>query len=232
MTSTFVKNGEKLVIIGDSAIAQVAYEYFTVDSPYEVVAFAVERAYLKRDRLFDVPVVALEDLPKLYPPAQHRAFVAVGYGLMNRLRERLFREAKAKGYVLASFISPRAFVWRNVSIGENAFIFENNVVQPFVTIGDNVTLWSGNHIGHHVRVGHHVFISSHVVLSGHVEVGDYSFLGVNATVAHGVKIGANVVLGAAATILRNTEARRFYVAGETAPRPVDTLAYYGIEAGA
>lgn len=33
----------KLVLIGDSAFAEVAYEYFTHDSPYEVVAFAVER---------------------------------------------------------------------------------------------------------------------------------------------------------------------------------------------
>ena len=39
----------KLVLLGDSSFAEVAYEYFTYDSPYNVVAFAVERPPLKRD---------------------------------------------------------------------------------------------------------------------------------------------------------------------------------------
>ena len=56
----------KLILLGDSAFAEVAFEYFTHDSPYEVVAFAVEREYLKRTELFGRPVVALEDLPSLY----------------------------------------------------------------------------------------------------------------------------------------------------------------------
>ena len=34
----------KLVIVGDGEFGDIAYQYFTYDSPYEVVAFAVERA--------------------------------------------------------------------------------------------------------------------------------------------------------------------------------------------
>ena len=37
------------MIVGDSLFAEIAYEYFTHDLPYEVVAFAVERDYRKRD---------------------------------------------------------------------------------------------------------------------------------------------------------------------------------------
>ena len=47
----------KLLLVGDSAFAEVAYEYFTHDSIYQVVAFSVEAAYLKRDTLFGLPVV-------------------------------------------------------------------------------------------------------------------------------------------------------------------------------
>ena len=43
-----------LIIVGDSAFAEVAYEYFTHDSPYRVVAFAVEREFLTKTRLFGV----------------------------------------------------------------------------------------------------------------------------------------------------------------------------------
>ena len=55
-------NKEKLIIVGDSAFAEIAYEYFTYDSDYEVVAFSVEKAYLKRNRLFGLPAVPFEDL--------------------------------------------------------------------------------------------------------------------------------------------------------------------------
>src|SRR5262245_3918546 len=109
----------KLILIGDGAFAEIAYEYFTHDSPYEVVAFAVERAFLKRDSLFGLPVVAFEDLPSLFAPADHSFYAALVYTQLNRLRARLYAAAKARGYAPASYVSPRAFVWRNVKLGEH-----------------------------------------------------------------------------------------------------------------
>ena len=55
-------NPRGLVLFGDSAFAEVAFEYFTRDSAYRVVCFAVEREFLKRDELFGLPVVAVEDV--------------------------------------------------------------------------------------------------------------------------------------------------------------------------
>ena len=55
---------------------------------------------------------------------------------------------KAKGYAAATYVSSRAFVWHNVVLGDNVFIFESNVVQHHASIGNDVILWSGNHIGH------------------------------------------------------------------------------------
>src|SRR5688500_11772127 len=106
----------KLVIVGDSAFAEVAYEYFTHDSDYEVVAFAVEAGYLKRDSLFSLPVVPFEEVDRRYPPDDHEMFAALVYTDRNRLRARLSNEAKQKGYRLASYVSSRAFVWRNARL--------------------------------------------------------------------------------------------------------------------
>lgn len=192
---------KKLVLVGDSAFAEIAYEYFTHDSEYQVVAFAVEREYLRREQLFGVPVVPFEELPKRYAPGEHELYAALVYTQGNALRTRLYESAKEMGYRPASYVSSRAFVWRNASIGEHCFIFENNVVQPFVRIGRNVVLWSGNHIGHHSAIGDHCFVSSHVVVSGFVEVGHSCFLGVNTTVANNTKIGDRCTAGAGALIL-------------------------------
>jgi sugar O-acyltransferase (sialic acid O-acetyltransferase NeuD family) len=110
------------------------------------------------------------------------------------------------GYRPASYVSPRAFVWRNVEVGEHCFIFENNVVQPFVKIGANVVLWSGNHIGHHSVIRDHCFISSHVVVSGFCDIGEHCFFGVNATLGNNVTIGADCLLGAGACVVKDVPA--------------------------
>lgn len=193
----------KLVLVGDSAFAEVAYEYFTYDSDYEVVAFSVERAYLKRETFLDLPVVPFEDVQKIYDPQTHSFYAALVYTEGNKLRTRLYAEAKAKGYTPASYISPRAFVWRDVEIGEHAFVFEDNVIQPRVKIGTNVVLWSGNHIGHHSRIGDNCFLSSHVVISGFVNVGRNCFMGVNVSVGNNINIGDHCIIGAGALVLGN-----------------------------
>jgi len=196
----------KLVIAGDSAFAEVAYEYFQNDSRYDVVAFAVEREFLERDQLFGIPVVPFEELALRYPPQSHDVYAAIVYSGLNRLRTRLARAAKDAGYGLASYISSRAFVWRNVRIGEHCFIFEDNVVQPFVTVG--------NHIGHHSRINDNVFVSSHVVVSGFCEIGDNCFLGVNVAVANNVKIARDCWIGPGVVIGKNTKDGELYRSSE------------------
>ena len=205
-----MKKTKKLIIIGDSAFAEVAFECFTCDSQYEVVAFAVESAYLKRATLFGLPVLALEEIEMHFKQEEVDFYVATVYTQLNRLRTRLFREMKMRGYQPASYVSSRANVWRNVMLGEHCFIFEDNTVQPFVTIGNNSVLWSGNHIGHHSVVEENCFIASHAVISGFCRIGRNSFVGVNATIANDVTIGADNWIGLGVTIAKSTAPNQLY----------------------
>ncbi|MDP7602759.1 MAG: acetyltransferase, partial [Alphaproteobacteria bacterium] len=200
-----MSNARDLVIVGDSSFAEVAYEYFTYDSDYRVAAFAVERAHLSRDELLGLPVVAFEDLPQSFAPERYEVYVALVYSELNRLRTRLVRAAEGMGYGLASFVSPHARVAQSAKLGRHCFIFEDNVIQPYVSLGDNVVLWSGNHIGHHSRLGDNCFVSSHVVLSGHCEVGENCFLGVNAAVANNVCIARDCWIGPGVVVGADTE---------------------------
>jgi sugar O-acyltransferase (sialic acid O-acetyltransferase NeuD family) len=221
--------GGKLVIVGDSLFAEIAHEYFTHDSPYEVVAFAVEAQYRERDELAGLPVVDFESIVERYPPDSHSVYAALVYTQVNRLRTRLADAAKELGYPLASYVSSSAFVWRNVEIGEHCFIFENNVVQPFVKIGNNVVLWSGNHIGHHTTIRDNVFIASHVVISGSVDIGENSFLGVNATLVNDITLGRDSWIGPSVTLTRGTEPGSVYRPPRSELRDVGTLKLFGLE---
>jgi sugar O-acyltransferase (sialic acid O-acetyltransferase NeuD family) len=221
--------GRKLVIVGDSAFAEVAYEYFTHDSNYEVVAFAVEQAYLKREELLGIPIVSFESLGDRYPPRDHDIYVAIVYTQMNRLRTRLAKAAKESGYALASYVSTHAFVWPNARTGEHCFIFENNVVQPFVTVGDNVVLWSGNHIGHHSKIGDNVFISSHVVISGFCEIGSNCFIGVNVAVGNNLTIAKDCWIGPGVVVSQSTKDGELYKSPESEVAKVSALRFFRVK---
>jgi sugar O-acyltransferase (sialic acid O-acetyltransferase NeuD family) len=218
----------RLVIVGASDFAQIAYHYFKEDTDYQVVGFAVEREFLKSTELFDLPVISFDQLPQIFPAANHSVFVAVTYGQLNRLRARLVEQVRKFGYALASYVSPHAFVSKLAKIGEHCFIFENNVIQPFTELGDNVILWSGNHIGHHSKIGAHCFISSHVVISGHVSIGQFCFLGVNATIVNNINVGDDCWIGPATVLNRDAEPGSLFSPVESKPSGVSTHKFFKI----
>ena len=185
-----------LIIFGTRQIAEVCSYYFEHDSNYRVVAYTVDGAFLENEKFAGLPVVPFEDVPKRFPPADHDMFVAIGYGKMNQVRAEKFAAAKDLGYRLARYVSSKAITWPNLTIGENTFVMEANVVQPFASVGADTIIWSGNHIGHHARIGDHCFLASHIVVSGNVEIGDLCFVGVNATLRDGIKIAPRCLIGA------------------------------------
>lgn len=208
---------EKLVIVGAGEFGEIAYQYFTHDSPYEVVAFSAENNYIERKDVFGLPVVPFETLETLYPPQNHKIFVAVTYTQLNRVRTRLYQTAKLKGFTCVSYVSSKAFIWRNVIIGENCFIFENNVLQYYVQLGNNIIMWSGNHIGHRTQIEDNCYIASHVVISGYCKIGRSSFLGVNCSLNDRITISEDCVVGNGAVVIRDTEAGKVYVGNPANP---------------
>lgn len=205
----------KIIIFGTGDIGRIANYYFQTDSPHEPVAFTVDREYQDGDEFQSLPVVPFDEVDKHYPPNEYAAFIALPYVKMNKVREQKYSAAKAMGYDLVSYISSKASLLTQYSIGENCFILEDNTIQPFVRIGNNVTLWSGNHIGHDSVIDDHNFISSHVVISGHCKIGRNCFLGVNATLHDNVSIGPETLLAAGAIISKETEEKGVYLPPRT-----------------
>jgi sugar O-acyltransferase (sialic acid O-acetyltransferase NeuD family) len=218
----------KVVIFGVGDFARVASVYLTKDSPYEIVAFTAHKRYIQESELLNHKVVPFERLEDLYPPDQYAMFVAVGFSRVNKARAELYHLCKSKGYELISYINSKATYWSDIEVGDNCFIFENNVIQPFVKIGNDVTIWSGNHIGHDASIGDHCFIASHAVISGNVNIGPYCFIGVNATISDKVIVAPECFIGAGAIILRNTKERGVYIAQPTKLSPVTSSELEGL----
>jgi sugar O-acyltransferase (sialic acid O-acetyltransferase NeuD family) len=194
-----------VVIFGAGPFGEVAAAYLASDSPRDVQAFTVDGEYLQAHTFAGRPLIAFEDLLESHPPDRVDLLVALGYQGVNGVRREIYERCKRLGYEFVTYVSSRAMAMTEHPIGENTFVFEANVLQPFVEIGDNVVLWSGNHIGHHSRVEDHCFIASHVVVSGNVTIGESCFVGVNATFRDGITVGPRCVVGAGAVVLADQD---------------------------
>ena len=200
-----------LYLFGTGNIAEVLLN-FCRESGFEVAACTADRAFLTADSWNGLPAVPFEDVERLYPPATHALFVALGYQELNALRARKCAEAKALGYTLISYVHPQSGLPSDCEYGENCFIMNHVMIHPRVRLGNNVFVWSGAMIGHHSTIGDHCWLTSCVNISGVVTVGKNCFFAVNATVAHNVVIGDECFVGANTLITKCTEDRQVFLA--------------------
>lgn len=221
---------ERLIIIGAGEFAEIAYEYFSDFSNYEVVAFTVEKAFIYKPELFGLPVLAFEDVQDVYPPDKYKTFVAVTYTQLNRVRKRLYKQAKQKGYQFVTFIHPTVFLGRDVKIGENCFVFEYNNIQRKINIGNNVIIWAKNHIGHQSIIKDNCYLASGVIISGYCEIGDNCFLGVNCSLNDKIKIAKDTIIGNGAIVIKSIEESGGVYAGNPATRlPKSSYEVFGVK---
>ncbi|MEW5965588.1 MAG: acetyltransferase [Pseudomonadota bacterium] len=207
---------KRLVIFGVGKIADVAYHHFVRDREVEVAAFTCDAAWVPESGTnHGLPVVAFEDIERTCPPAAFDLFVAIGYHELNAVRAQKCAEAKAKGYALASYVSPRADLGPWVTVGENCLILDGVGIQPGAKIGDNVSLWNNVLIGHHSTVQDHCWIAAGATIGGVATIGERCFVGLNATIGGELAIGADSFLGAATLVLKSAPERSVFIAPGT-----------------
>lgn len=216
---------EKVIIFGASLYGELCHYCLTHDTPHEVVAFTVDREFITKDKLFDLPVVPFSEIEKAFPPSDFKMIIPLSFQKVNRLREEKYEQAKRKGYKLMSYISSKASTWPEIKIGDNCFIGANSLVEPFAKIGNNVTVTASVVIGHHVVLNDHCFISPGAVLLGAVNIGSHCLIGANATIKEGVTVARECIIGAGVSLTKDTTEKGVYInqSPELLPKSSDQL---------
>lgn len=206
---------KKLIIYGTGSFAEYVSYVFENDSPYEVCGFCMESSVKNPNQhhLFGKPFAEFEKITDIYPPSDYFLFVAVGN---NIIRKRIYTTAKAKGYSLPNYISSKTTYWENLKIGDNCFIDEGTVLQPFTSIGSNSIIFVSA-IGHHTKIGNHNLISV-CTTGGNVNIADNCFIGMNSVIKPNVKIAENTIIGMGCVVVDNTENDGVYMGNPTKKR--------------
>ena len=190
---------KELIIYGTGKFAEYVQYVFNNDSEYEVVAFCIERSFHTSNSFGALPLVIFEDLKKNFSERYHSLFIAVG---QNPVRKRLYNAAKEQGFFMPSYVSDKAQTWPNLELGQNCFVGEGSVIQPFVRIGNN-SIHFGSRIGHHSVVQDHTLLSGSII-GGNTIIGVGSYLGLNSSVQQNIIVGAKNIIGMNVSIEENT----------------------------
>jgi len=194
-----------IIIFGAGQIADVARVYIETHGPHRVVGFVVDGGFQSARELAGRPVVAWETLESHFPPDRVELLGPLSYRRLNELRRDRYLEGKARGYRFASFVHPASHVYTS-DIGENSFILEANVIQPFVRIGHSAMIWSGNHIGHHATIGDDCFLASNITIGSNVVIGNECLIAGRSGINANVTVGAQAYIGSYAQVSRNVPA--------------------------
>lgn len=201
---------KKLIIFGAGILGHLAFEYFSKDSDYTIECFTVQSEFLKEKTFCGLPVAPFEDIEKNYSPLKYDMYVALGWYRLNRNRLEFYKKAKEKGYKLASYISSKAFIWDDVSVGDNCFIMEDCVLQPKVKIGNNVTLWSACCVEHFSEIMDNVTLVSRVAVAGNTKIKENCFVGVNASIGDNLIIEKDNFIAMGSVIRKSTTENSIY----------------------
>lgn len=207
---------ERIILFGDSAGAKLAHFALSRDPNYQVVAFTVDRAYLKDATFLGLPVVAFDEVQDAFPPQQCKMFIAIYANGMNKLRAERCAQAKEKGYSLISYVHPQAIVAQDLEMGENCYISEGVVCRPFVKLEDDVLLMPGVFVGHDTVIMSHCFIGARAVIMGANVVEPFCFVGPNATVMDQHRIGSESFIGGGVVLQKDSKEKEVY----RAPKPI------------
>ncbi len=213
-------NKEKLIVWGTGQLSDMVCWYLRRDTPYEICAFCMDQAYIQEATHDGLPVVPFEDLEKHYPPAEYKMSLPISFRKLNRIREDRFLRAKEKGYTCISYISSRASCEAQ-SIGENVFVLDMAVINPFARLGNNIVIWSGTHIGHHSTVEDHCFIANAKV-AGCVRVERNCFLGVGSVVCDTLVVGHHSIIGGGVVVTKDVKEASVLATRQVAPLPLES----------
>ena len=201
---------KKLILFGVGETADTQYEYFKEYSDFEVVGFTVDKKFIVNSTINNLPVYNFEQIQNFININEHYIHICISYTNLNKLRQKYFLESLNKGFKLASFISPQAFVSKTAIIGDGVFIYDHVSINHNCRIGNNSTICSGTVISHSTTIGNNVFIAPNTSIGGFSKIGNNSFIGIGTTIVDKISITENVIVSAGSVVTKDAANSNIY----------------------
>lgn len=201
----------KAYIYGIGGMASLFY-YIALKNGVSIDGFCIEDEYLSGDLICDKPLTPFSQLKELAGKSEISLYIAVGPIRMNRIRERIFKEAKEAGFILPNFICDSVYQVPPFTLGEGNIMLNSGCIHSGVIMGDNNFLSSTVTLGHGVNMGDGNFFAGGVIVAGETRIQNRCFFGLGVTVSDNLIIEDESFIGQGCAITKSTEAAGTYTA--------------------
>ncbi len=154
-------------------------------------------------------------------PAGWQCFAAAGDNWKRQLQVDFIA---ARGWPLATIVSPTATVGAGSAIAEGCFLAHHSHVGPLATIGRGCILNTGCMVEHDCRVGDYTHVSVNSAVAGGCTIGKLVLLGAGSIVRDNCTVADGVICGAGTVVTRSLDAGGTYV-GAPARRVSDATQF-------
>ena len=192
----------KVIVYGAGTFSEIFYHEACMFGAIEIVAFTVDRAYLDSSEFCGLPVLAFEEVKTVFPPDEFDMVVVTSPRRL-RTRKEMYLKAKALGYNLANYISPRAIIEPGVRMGDNNIIFSDAFIGHHTVLGNDNIIRQKVYLGHQSEVGDHNVIVAGCTLGGESRIGDLSFFGLGTVGRDRVRYGDEVFVGLGSVVTKD-----------------------------
>ncbi|WP_027359252.1 acetyltransferase [Desulforegula conservatrix] len=152
------------------------------------------------------PVIGTDgDLEKL---VRRYTFFLVTLGQIKTYapRLRIYEMLKNMGAIMASIVSPTAYVSKHAHIGPGTVVLHGATVNAGAEIGENCIINSHALIEHDAVIGSHCHISTGAIINGGARVGDRTFIGSGSVLRQEIKVGNGCVVQTGSLFIKDIEA--------------------------
>lgn len=121
------------------------------------------------------------------------------------MRKKMMKKYSEKGFELAKFIHPFAYVSNKSNIEDGAVILPFCYIAQDVEIGKNVLLHSGCKIENNCVIENNCFISVNSFVGARTKIKDTVFIGPGTVIRDNIIIGNNSIMGMGSVVTKSIE---------------------------
>jgi len=193
-----------VIIWGTGGIAEELLLLIKEDNSRQIVAFCASREFCTENTFLGLPLIADDDLDRVYPPSECDIILTVGFKSMSEFRQYKFKDLKSRGYHIQNYIHKSAIVQESSVLGEGNIIMQGVVIGTKCRIGNSNIMLMGCNISHDIVIGNFCYFAPGVTLGGFVKSEDRCFFGLNSTIYPYVRLSWATLVGAGAIIANDT----------------------------
>ncbi|MBC7428149.1 MAG: NeuD/PglB/VioB family sugar acetyltransferase [Bacteriovorax sp.] len=142
------------------------------------------------------PIVGCDEDLKNFISPDHFFLITLGQIKSADLRVKIANELKVLNAMLATVVSPRAYVSKHASIGEGTIILHSALVNSNVKIGTHCIINSQALVEHDSIISNFCHVSTAAIVNGNCKIERESFVGSNCVLREGSIVTEKSVLRA------------------------------------